>query len=90
MITFCFSCGKAIDIRDCEFEKNPKYCRYCVDENGKLKSFERKKNENIKKIKIILGYSNEFSEKLALKMMSKYPAWKNIIRQEENENEDSK
>lgn len=88
MITFCGSCGKVIDIQDCEFEKNPKYCRFCVDENGKLKSFERIKNENIRQIKTILGYSDKFSENLALKMMSKYPAWKNIIEQEENENED--
>lgn len=88
MIVFCESCGKILDA--VEIEKYINYCRYCVDEQGKLKSFEEKKTDNIQSIKTILGYGERFSEELALKMMSKYPAWRNIIFQEEKINENSK
>ena len=77
---FCESCGmpmkNTIDFGGKILEN--KYCRYCTDDSGNLKSFE----EKVKDIKGLLMKTNNLEEEQAIKMakekLKQFPAWKDI------------
>jgi hypothetical protein len=52
-----------------------KYCVYCTDEKGALKSFDLKKKEMIEFIVKTKNLSLAQAEQLAEQTMKKMPAW---------------
>ena len=76
----CESCGMPMkNIQDFGGE-NPKnkYCRYCTDTKGNLKSYA----EKVTDFKNLLIRTNDFGERQAEKMakesLRQFPAWENI------------
>ena len=76
----CESCGMPMkDIEDFG-GKNPenKYCKFCTDEAGNLKSYE----EKLKDFKNFLQKTQDLSDSQATKMaeesLKQFPAWKTI------------
>jgi len=53
-----------------------KYCKYCVDESGKLKSKEQIRKGWVQFVMKSEGKSQKESEKLVDSQMKKMPAWK--------------
>ena len=75
----CESCGMPMKKIEDFGGKNPgnKYCVYCTDEKGNLKSYE----EKVEDFKNLILKTNDFGEEQAFKMakesLAKFPAWKN-------------
>ena len=76
----CESCGmpmKSTDDFGGKFSKN-KYCKYCTDNQGNLKSY----NEKVADFKNLFIKTNDFgieqAEKMAKEKLKQFPAWKNI------------
>ncbi len=74
----CESCGMPMKMPEDFGGQNPnnKYCKYCTDENGNLKSF----NEKIHDLKNLFMRTQNLGEPQALKLAKEYlikqPAWK--------------
>ena len=77
--TKCESCGMPLKNTNGFVCKNSvkRYCNYCIDKNGNLKSFDAK----VADFKILLMKSNRYGEKEAIKMakekLKQFPAWEN-------------
>ena len=74
----CESCGMPMRSIEDFGGANPEsnYCKYCVDENGKLKSFKIKFEETIHFIISRMNVDKTIAEQIAKDQMSKLPAWK--------------
>lgn len=76
----CESCGMPMKKIEDFGGKNPqnKYCKFCTDEKGNLKSFQ----EKVEDFKRFLIKTQDLSENQAFKMakesLKQFPAWKNI------------
>ncbi len=76
----CESCGMSMKGIENFGGANPnnKYCKYCTDNQGNLKSY----NEKIADFKNLLIKTNDLEDKQAEKMakqkLKQFPAWKNI------------
>jgi len=75
----CESCGMPMK-SESDFgagDANNKYCKYCTDTEGNLKSFE----EKVRDFKNLIMKTNDFGENQAIKMakesLKQFPAWKN-------------
>lgn len=79
-IKICESCGMPMKKKEDFGGQNPrnKYCRFCTDEQGVLKTYEEKVND----FKNLLMKTQDLSETQAVKMakesLMQFPAWKNI------------
>jgi len=74
----CIACGMPMKEKD-DFamgDQDRDYCRYCVNEDGSMHSFEQKKEGMTGFIIKTQGLSREAAESAALSMMKKLPAWK--------------
>lgn len=75
----CESCGMPMKKIEDFGGRNPqnKYCRYCTNERGELKSYEEKVDD----FKNFLMKTQDLDESQALKMsietLKQFPAWKN-------------
>jgi len=74
----CESCGMPMErMEDHGGGKiGSKYCKYCVDESGKLKSKEQIRKGWVQFVMKSEGKSQKESEKLVDSQMKKMPAWK--------------
>ncbi|RLE39660.1 hypothetical protein DRJ17_00510 [Candidatus Woesearchaeota archaeon] len=73
----CESCGMPMESVEMRGGAKPdnKYCKYCCDENGNLKSKEEVRKGMIEFYKA-QGKSQEEAEKFVDDYMKKMPAWK--------------
>ena len=76
----CESCGMPMKNMEDFGGGDPqnKYCRFCTDEKGNLKSYQ----EKVIDFKNLLMKTQDLSESQAVKMakesLKQFPAWKNI------------
>ncbi len=76
----CESCGMSMkNIEDFGNQNTEnKYCKYCTDNQGKLKPYA----EKVKDFKNLIMKTNNFGEEQAERMvkesLQQFPAWKNI------------
>lgn len=77
----CESCGMPMKVATDFGGSNPdnKYCKYCTDENGKLKDFQTKLNDMVNFITSRMGVDKNIAEKIAKENMAKMPAWKHLF-----------
>ena len=79
MDRFCESCGfpmrKKEDFGGGDIQN--KYCTYCTDEKGILKSFEQKIEDMQNFMISRMGISEEKARIMAKEELMKHPAWKN-------------
>jgi len=78
MDKICESCGMPMKITVEFGGKNPKnkYCIYCTDENGNLKSFGEKLKDMTDFIMRTTSLDFEQAQKMATENMKDKPAWK--------------
>lgn len=81
MNNICESCGMPITLKENSATQDitNKYCVYCTDEKGVLKSFELKKKEMIEFILINKNLSFSQAEQLAEQTMKNMPAWQDHL-----------
>jgi hypothetical protein len=76
----CESCGMPMKKTEDFGGGDPqnKYCRFCTDEKGNLKSYQ----EKVEDFKNFLMKTQDLSESQAVKMakdsLKQFPAWKNV------------
>ena len=76
----CNSCGMPLENKE-DFSMGDTasiYCKYCVDNNGKLLSYEAILKVNADYLKESQGIAEEASIKMAKDLLKTMPAWKNV------------
>ena len=77
----CESCGMPMrsesDFGGADIEN--KYCKFCTDERGVLKSFDIKLEDTIKFTMSRMNVDRSVAEKIAKENMAKQPAWKEFF-----------
>jgi hypothetical protein len=76
----CESCGMTMaNIEDFGGKNSEsKYCKYCTDNQGKLKSYAEKVDDFKNLILKTNDFGEEQAEKIAKERLKQFPAWKNI------------
>lgn len=75
----CSSCGMPMENAEDYALSNTtsEFCRYCVDEAGKLLSFDKILNANASYFKESQGLTETAAMKMATDLLKSQPAWKN-------------
>ena len=75
----CNSCGMPLENKE-DFalsDTSSSYCKYCVDESGKLLSYDTVLKNNAHYFQESQGLTEQAATKMAKDLLVSMPAWKN-------------